>query len=139
MRRLAMPICLVVSRSLEVSWLPRLRTHASNEAIPCRRGLSFVRTADSAGSRWSRHHLTPKLKGGARLGTVGLHQICHSAIHARYTEAEIARRLNDIGSLREDPEIARFVAWVRTKPDDFHAPTRTTRGKAGPRRRAPNG
>ncbi len=77
----------------------------------------------------SLHHLTPKLKGGARLGTVRLHQICHSAIHARYTEAEIARHLAEPDALRADPELARFVDWVCTKPDDFHAPTRRARGR----------
>lgn len=79
-----------------------------------------------AHAKASRHHLTPKLKGGARLPTVRLHQICHSAIHAHYSEAELARRLADIDSLRHDPELAPFIAWVRTKPDDFHAATRMT-------------
>jgi hypothetical protein len=69
----------------------------------------------------------PRAEGGARLGTVRLHQICHSAIHARFTEAEIARRLADVGSLRADPELARFIAWVRTKPPGFHRPTRHAR------------
>ncbi|GLS45798.1 restriction endonuclease [Methylobacterium brachythecii] len=82
----------------------------------------------------SLHHLLPKLKGGARGMTVRLHQICHSAIHARYSEAEIALRLTDIEALRDDPEIARFVAWVRTKPDDFHAPTRMTLGRRAAKR-----
>lgn len=77
----------------------------------------------------SLHHLTPKLKGGAHFGTVRLHQVCHSAIHARYTEAEIARVLASPEALRADPELARFVAWVRKKPDDFHAPTRRARDK----------
>ncbi|MBD0274011.1 MAG: restriction endonuclease [Acetobacteraceae bacterium] len=86
------------------------------------------------GARASRHHLTPRLKGGARLGTVLLHQICHNAIHARFNEAELARRLSDIESLRAEPEIARFLDWVRTKPPDFHAPTRRSRGKNGPHR-----
>ncbi len=76
------------------------------------------------GARASRHHLVPKLKGGARLPTVRLHQICHNAIHARYSEAELARRLADIERLRAEPEIARFLDWVATKPPDFHAPTR---------------
>lgn len=80
-------------------------------------------------ARASRHHLTPKLKGGTHKGTVRLHQICHSAIHARYSETEIARRLADVGSLRGDPDLQRFVAWVRTKPDDFHASTRRTRDR----------
>lgn len=86
------------------------------------------------GARSSLHHLTPKLKGGTHRGTVRLHQICHSAIHARYSEAEIARRLADVAALRTDPEIARFLAWVRTKPDDFHAATRSTRERRGARR-----
>lgn len=79
------------------------------------------------GARQSRHHLTPKLNGGTHGETVQLHQICHSAIHARHSEAELARRLSDVESLRAEPEIARFLAWVRTKPDDFHAATRMTR------------
>jgi hypothetical protein len=78
-------------------------------------------------ARSSRHHLTPRSRGGARLGTVRLHQICHSAIHARYSEVEIARRLADVASLRADPELARFAAWVQSKPPDFHAPTRRAR------------
>ena len=86
------------------------------------------------GARASRHHLTPRLKGGAKLGTVLLHQICHSAIHARFNEAELARRLSDIRSLRAEPEIARFLDWVSGKPGDFHAPTRRSRRKNGPHR-----
>ena len=77
----------------------------------------------------SRHHLIPKLKGGAKLGTVHLHQVCHSAIHARFSESEIARRLSDVGSLKSDPALADFLSWVATKPDDFHAPTRQTRDR----------
>ncbi len=77
----------------------------------------------------SRHHLVPRLKGGTHMGTVRLHQICHSAIHARFSEAELARRLADIESLRADPEIAAFIDWVQTKPPGFHAPTRKTRGR----------
>ena len=78
-------------------------------------------------ARSSLHHLTPKLKGGAKAGTVRLHQICHSAIHARYSEAEIARRLADVDALRADPELACFLAWLQGKPDGFHAATRMTR------------
>ncbi len=85
-------------------------------------------------ARSSLHHLTPKLKGGARAGTVRLHQICHSAIHARYSEAEIARRLADVEALRADPELSDFLAWIRTKPDDFHAATRMTRIRKSSRR-----
>lgn len=86
-------------------------------------------------ARSSLHHLTPKLKGGTHRGTVRLHQICHSAIHARYSEAEIAKRLADVEALRADPEIYRFLTWVRGKPADFHAATRTTRDRRAARRK----
>ena len=87
------------------------------------------------GAKASRHHLVPKLKGGAKTPTIRLHQICHSAIHARFSEAELARRLSDPQSLRREPELARFIDWVRTKPDDFHAPTRLTANRKAERRR----
>lgn len=83
----------------------------------------------------SRHHLIPRLKGGTHKGTVRLHQICHSAIHARFSEAELSRRLADIESLRTDPEIAAFIAWVQTKPPAFHAPTRMTKVRRSTRKR----
>ncbi|SDR62685.1 hypothetical protein SAMN05519103_08069 [Rhizobiales bacterium GAS113] len=76
-----------------------------------------------AHARASRHHLVPKSEGGARFGTVRLHQICHSAIHARFKENEIGRKLSRIEDLRADPELAGFLRWIRDKPDDFHAPT----------------
>lgn len=88
------------------------------------------------GARASRHHLVPKLKGGAKGETVLLHQVCHSAIHARFSEAELARRLHDVDSLRHDPALADFLAWIRTKPDGFHARTASTRGKRLARRDA---
>lgn len=87
-------------------------------------------------ARASRHHLVPKLKGGARGEAVMLHQICHSAIHARFSEADLARRLNSVEALRAHPDLADFLAWVRTKPADFHAPTRQARGQG---RRRPDG
>ena len=71
--------------------------------------------------RQSRHHLTPKLKGGKGGPTVLLHQICHNEIHATFTEAELAREFHTIEALRAHPRIARFVAWVAKRPPGFHA------------------
>lgn len=118
------------SRPREVAPLPA-------ESEPPVRASETCPLCDRAippGARASRHHLTPKLKGGTHGETVRLHQVCHSAIHARYSEAEIARRLSDVDSLRQDPELARFVAWVRTKPPDFHARTRLAGDRRGARR-----
>jgi len=65
---------------------------------------------------------------------VRLHQLCHAAIHARFSEAEIARRLASPEALQADEQLARFIAWVRKRPDDFHAPTRRSKDKRGPKR-----
>lgn len=103
---------------------------AAAEAMAARRAVPVCPLCGRIippGARSSLHHLVPRLKGGTNLGTVRLHQICHSAIHARYSEAEIATRLSDIEALRADPEMAAFIAWVETKPPEFHAPTRMTR------------
>lgn len=81
------------------------------------------------GARASLHHLVPRLKGGRDGPTVRLHHICHNAIHAAIGEAELARRYASVEALRAHPEVARFIAWVRTRPPGFHARTR------GPRRR----
>ncbi len=74
-----------------------------------------------AGARQSLHHLTPKLKGGRGGPVARLHQICHNEIHAALTEAEIARDYATIAALRAHPRIARFIAWVRDRPPQFHA------------------
>lgn len=67
------------------------------------------------------HHFVPKSKGGK--ATEMLHRICHRQIHALFTETELARRYNTVEALLAHPEMARFVEWVRTKPDDFYERT----------------
>lgn len=67
----------------------------------------------------SLHHLTPKLKGGARGPVVLLHHICHKEIHARFSEAELARHLNSIDALRAAPQLQGFLTWVAKRPPEF--------------------
>ena len=77
------------------------------------------------GQRRERHHLVPRLKGGRE--TVLLHPICHRKIHSLFREAQLARSYASIAALRADPEIDRFVGWLRGKPADFHVSTKTAR------------
>lgn len=74
-----------------------------------------------AGQR-DAHHLVPKSKGGR--DTVDLHRICHRQIHAVLTETELARGYHSVEQLLGHPALQSFVAWVRTKPDDFFVRTR---------------
>lgn len=78
------------------------------------------------GSRVQQHHTVPKAKRGRE--TVPVHPICHWAIHANFTNAQLARFGADREALLVNEALARFVAWVADKPPDFHAPTRGPRG-----------
>lgn len=68
------------------------------------------------------HHLVPKSKGGR--STTYLHRVCHRQIHAVLTENELARRYATLEDLLAHPDIKTFIAWVKTKPDDFFVSTR---------------
>jgi hypothetical protein len=67
-----------------------------------------------AGPSVDRHHWVPKKVGGSDWDW--LHRICHKKLHSLYDEKTLARRLPDPESARADPEIARFISWVRKQP-----------------------
>ncbi|MBX7482508.1 HNH endonuclease [Qipengyuania qiaonensis] len=77
------------------------------------------------GNKVQQHHLVPKAKKGRE--TVPVHPICHRAIHANFTNAELARMGGDRTAIFANPAVTKFVQWVADKPPDFHAPTRRAR------------
>ena len=77
------------------------------------------------GRKIQQHHTVPKAKKGR--ATVPVHPICHRAIHANFTNAELARIGEDREALLANKTVAKFVRWVADKPPDFHAPTRKAR------------
>ena len=82
-----------------------------------------------ANAKQSLHHLIPKLRGGKGGPTILVHQICHNEVHAALTETELARVYNTSEALRAHPELARFFAWVATKPPTFHSRSRKGKGR----------
>ncbi len=73
------------------------------------------------GRRTEWHHPVPKSRGGREKQPI--HPICHRTLHARFSNAELARIGDAPALLRGDDEIARFLAWIVDKDPDFHAPT----------------
>jgi hypothetical protein len=73
-------------------------------------------------SQRDAHHLVPKSKGGRQ--TEFLHRVCHRQIHALLSETELAKQYATVEALLAHPELKTFVAWVKTKPEDFFVRTR---------------
>lgn len=77
------------------------------------------------GGRTEWQHPVPRSRGGRAV--VALHPICHRAIHANFTNAQLARSGDALSAMWSDPGVARFLAWIADKPPDFHARTASRR------------
>ncbi len=63
----------------------------------------------------SKHHIVPKSEGGR--DTVGLCAACHKTLHSFFTNETLANELNTLDALRQDPDVARYLAWVQKQRD----------------------
>jgi hypothetical protein len=75
----------------------------------------------------TRHHCLPRSRGGVAEDIELLCRQCHGMVHATYTNATLAALYPRIERLREAPELAGYLRWVRKQP-----PSRRTRNR--PRR-----
>ncbi len=74
----------------------------------------------------TRHHLVPRSEGGKE--TIDLCTACHKTLHSFFTNRTLSTELHSIETLRQQPEIARYLAWVR-KQQDRTIRVRTRRGR----------
>ena len=92
-------------------------------SVPCSLcGRSFDK------KRLTKHHCRPKEKGGTQDDVELLCSQCHGMLHATYTNATLAALYPTIEKLRQAPELAPFIKWVRKQPA-------SRRTKNAPRRR----
>lgn len=63
----------------------------------------------------SKHHIVPKSEGGRY--TVDLCAACHKTLHSFFTNETLANELNTLEALRQDPDVARYLAWVQKQRD----------------------
>ncbi|MGV3613693.1 MAG: hypothetical protein ACO1SV_00035 [Fimbriimonas sp.] len=79
---------------------------------------------DRTVSTVTRHHLLPKSVGRrqgrkiADLPTVDLCSACHRQLHVLYDNKRLAGELDSVATLREQPEMQRFLVWVRKQPPE---------------------
>src|SRR5688500_18916610 len=91
-------------------------------------------------SELTDHHLIPRTRQRNRRvqrefdrkelkAVARLCRACHNFLHANFTEKTLERAFRTLDALRAHPDVARFVAWIRGKPPEFHAYTRDARKK----------
>jgi hypothetical protein len=82
-------------------------------------------------SALTKHHLIPKARHANKRNKreFDRHEVkhrvawfcrpCHSHVHALFTEKTLEREFNTLESLKAHSEVAKFMSWIRTKPDGF--------------------
>ena len=53
---------------------------------------------------------------------------CNSMIHSTFSEKELAREFNTVETLRAEPRMARFLAWLRKRPNEERVRSHPPRG-----------
>jgi hypothetical protein len=63
------------------------------------------------------HHLIPKQQTKRKDldpgPTVNICSACHRQIHALFENSHLARKLNSLEKLKDDPQLQKFLIWVR--------------------------
>lgn len=78
-------------------------------------------------SQLTQHHCVPKSEGGTIEEVELICSQCHGMVHATFTNQTLARLYPTVEQLRQAPELAPFIKWVRKQP--------TTRKKKNKERR----
>lgn len=73
-------------------------------------------------TRLTAHHLIPKQavkrKQADAGSTVDICSACHRQIHCLFDNKHLAKELNSTEALKHEPQMAKFLAWLRKqKPD----------------------
>ena len=76
----------------------------------------------------TKHHCVPKSRGGTGDHVELICSQCHGMVHATFTNRTLEALYPTLAQLRQAPELAAFIRWVRKQPA-----TRKTRN--APRRR----
>jgi hypothetical protein len=59
------------------------------------------------------HHLIPKQKKGHHGPKIRICSACHRQIHNLFDNTRLAQELNSVEKLRNEPQMQKFITWVR--------------------------
>lgn len=59
------------------------------------------------------HHLIPRQKNGHYSPKIKICSACHRQIHNLFDNTRLAQELNTLEKLRSEPQMWKFLSWVR--------------------------
>ncbi len=74
------------------------------------------------------HHLIPKQKNGRYGPTIDICSACHRQIHTLYDNKRLARELNTLEKLKAEPQMEKFISWVKKQKSDKRVKVRGQKG-----------
>ena len=67
---------------------------------------------------YDEHHLVPKTFKGKE--TIIIHRMCHTKLHATFSENEMYQFYHTVERIIEHPEIQKFIKWISKKAPGFY-------------------
>ncbi|ERN42783.1 HNH endonuclease [Rubidibacter lacunae KORDI 51-2] len=93
------------------------RAQLNLHPLPSTRAMQACQLCDREVARLTVHHLVPrqavKRKKADPGPTVKICAACHKQIHALFDNATLARQLNTPEALSAEPQMQKFLAWIR--------------------------
>jgi len=83
----------------------------------------------------TKHHLTPREKGGTADDRTPVCRPCHKQIHAVFGNADLARSYATIAQLRAAPELVTFIKWIQKQQPESNFRTEMSNSHPLQRRR----
>jgi len=89
----------------------------------------------------TKHHLIPRTRHANKRNKKQFDRVevrerlawlcrpCHKQIHALFTEKQLEREYNTLDSLKAQPDIRKFVEWIKVKPPDLRVTVKSSNEK----------
>ena len=64
-------------------------------------------------NRLTVHHLIPRDEDGHHGPKANICPACHKQIHTLFDNKRLARELNSLDRLKDEPEMRKFLGWIK--------------------------
>ncbi len=78
-------------------------------------------------ARLTSHHLIPKHKKGKNSNKIQICSSCHRQLHQLFDNDYLARELNTKGKILRDPEMRKFLSWIKKQDPNKRIKVRSGR------------